>query len=419
MSFSFFSQAPNLYSPDTSAFTQEFQKHFPSLSGNEFDHSLAVLGLMTTIALIDHEIVPTEEAFYKRYIVRELGTSKEVAQHFINTLIDQKIHITLVERQFFQEYLEKHCERAKKNAHLRLFFEMAAADRTISINSCVMLSRIAKALGLTTSEYDVARLPYIHVIESKEAGLLDERSFERIEYPHPATIEYRNIHKPIIFEDISMSGFSFFCKARLPTHTPVALILKSHFRLLAHILRMGKHMNQWTYSAEFDLDYTNFQHLKYLIEIDTYRLDQLMDEEKLNQLALLPLNILAYLKMTPYFSRCVPYALSHFLETYAGKTKPLAYPLFRKALNHQELIAEMTSETAHKNLQILKQGASLLEQELPHTIVLSVKAELYEWLHSLLIKRRQFWRPASLNSEEKELLKEVAQCLNFEPLSTP
>ncbi|MBF0287903.1 MAG: TerB family tellurite resistance protein [SAR324 cluster bacterium] len=418
MSFSFFSQSPSLYSPETSAFTQEFQKHFPTFSGDQFHHSLAVLGLMTSIALIDHEIVATEEKFYRRCIVKKLGVTSEEAQCFIDTLIDQKIHITIADRQFFQEYLEKHCERAKKNEHLRLLFEMAAADRTISINSCVMLSRIAKALGLTTSEYDVARLPYIHVIESKEAGLIDERSFERIEYPHPATVEYRNTNKPIIFEDISMSGFGFFCKFRFLVHTPVTLILKNHFRFLAHILRAEKYMSQWALSAEFDLDYTNFRHLKYLIDIDTYQLDQLMDAEQLNLLALIPFHLLAYLKEIPRFSRLVPHALSHFLDIHAGSPPPLSYPLFISALSNQELTKEITHGTLHKDLQILKQGTSLLEQQLPDTIALTVKAELYQWLHSLVTKRRYFWRVVSLNSEEKHLLEEVAQCLNFEPSST-
>ena len=401
--------------PEKFAFIEACRQQFSFSSEDQFNRSISIVGLMSTIILIDHEIATIEYEFLKRHLQQTFDISEEQAQAFIGSLTDGSLHISIGEREHFQKYLKEHCDRHEKNAHLRLFFEAAAADRQITERSCVILSRIARGMGLTMSEYEIARLPYLHIIISAESGVTNERSFERTAYGYPAELEFQGNKKKLKITNISPSGFSFSSTSRFPEHASVVLILNHYFQFNANIVRTSKHRNRWHISAEFDLNQAQFLHLNRLLDIDGYRLEKSLGEEEFNQLTLIPLHLLIALREIPQYSQNSSRSLlSQYVEKHAQPPVPFIHPLMTKALENRDLMAQVEQDAIEKNLQVLRQGAALLEEKFPETIAIFVKEELCHWIVSTIAKPRGFWRSFSVDPEGRKVLESIANELNFD-----
>ncbi|MBF0279562.1 MAG: TerB family tellurite resistance protein [SAR324 cluster bacterium] len=410
--------------PEKFAFTRACRKQFSFTSEEQFNHAVSILGLLASIVLSDHEIIAMEREILKRYLIKFFGISEEEAKELIDSLADGALHISIAEREHFQKYLKDNCSRKEKNAHLRLFFEFAAADRYITEQSSVLISRITRGIGLTLSEYELARLPYLHIITSQDSGVVNERSFKRIEYAYPAKLEYQAKKWKTIsstsavnikLNNISLSGFSCPTNSNLPEQSPLILILNHYFRLNAYVIRSSKKKKQWEISAEFDLDHSQFLHLKYLLDIENYTLEKCLNEEQLDRLSLIPLQILIVLQETSHSSQKITaLILSRYLEETRGFSASLIHPLISRALEREEILEKIEKHSVEKDLQILSQGAALLEEIFPDTIAIFIKEEFCRWVVSNIAKRRVIWRHPTLDFEGKKVLEGIAQALDFD-----
>ncbi len=401
--------APPLHAP----FIEEFHRQFPTLDPERRNYVVAVVGLMTVLALMNHDIALAEKDFLKRLLLRLLDTEESRAQFILDQIIEDKLRVSLGEREFFMSYLNAHCNRSEKNTLLRRFFEMAAADRHIPAMSCVMISRFAKAMGLTFSEYEVARLPHIHSIESKDAGLFDERSFARTAHPYPVCLAFRKIRKTKRLHNISLSGFCFHHSSHLKKQEPVTLIFGEYFDFPAYIVRSDKEGRQWVTAGEFDLDRVRFTQLKELIQFDDYSLQSYCSEEDLNLLALLPLGELQVLRNIPHYSSLsVPHALS--LSPHLKHASPSCFhAVLKQAQIRYERQDFETFVSAELQQDQWQQSFNLLETRLPSTIVTLFKREWFQWTRALVQERRRFFKQGGIAPEGEQFLQELKQRLGF------
>lgn len=395
-------------------FLEAFQSRWSPKNQDDLLPTMSVAAMMFLVAVERLNVKQPEMEFTKKRLNVLYQIPEEVSQQIFSLMNEGEIRISIAERNAYQEYLKDSYNRQEKNALLRLLFEVAAAGKVLSNTELATISRIAQSIGLSLSEFEIARLPYTAILESRRAGVEDKRNAERMQFPEPVLLEYHKKRRRQELHDISLSGLSFDSTTHMLPNEHIDVVLLNYFHFPAYVLRSESLGKSWRIMAEFDTDKKSFVSLRRLLHVREYLLEQCFSSEQIEVLSKVPYHIFAYIEdkniksFTTLKNRFIKY-----LETRERRGFPLTQALFSTSLDHLQLFTEIDQGSFVFNFQTLNNAGKILSDSLPDELATLTKVELVE-LTAFCLRTKKTILNFGRKKKKKRALQEISKELDLD-----